>query len=188
MRIKDYIFATLLYYACYAVLSAFMMFAGSVAWWQTALLVAAAAAVSMLAIHIYLRRSNIQERPALFRYLGWMFAATALQLTAQAAIYAIEVRSIDAHVGMGQIISYTGAANFALFAALTPGAIGIREAFLLFTQSLHNIGSTVIIAANVIDRAAYIVFLGGLFLMVFGLHANKKFRLKQLTHEDAPGK
>lgn len=186
MRIKDYIFATLLYYACYAVISAFMMFAGSVAWWQTALLVIAASTASMAAIRIYLRRSKIKERPALFKYLGWMFGATVLQLAAQATIYAIEVRSIDAHIGFGQIISYTGAANFALFAALTPGAIGIREAFLLFTQNIHNIGGSVIIAANVIDRAVYITFLGILFVLVFGLHANKKFKLRQLTHEDEP--
>lgn len=183
MRVKDYIFATLLYYACYAIISAGFMVAGARPWWQTLALMAAAGLVSWTAIKIYLKRSNIEEKPALFRYIGWIFAATAAQLVIQVVIYAVEVQAIDSSTSWGQIISYTGAANFALFAALTPGAIGIREAFLVFTQNLHHIDSTVIVAANVIDRTAYLVFLGIMALVIFGLHADKKLRLKQMTKE-----
>lgn len=184
MRIKDYIFATLLYYACYAIISACFMFIGTRTWWQTMLLMAAAAVTSWLAIKLYMHRSKITQKPALFTYTGWIFAATLAQLVIQTIIYAVELRALDSAVSWGQIISYTGSANFALFAALTPGAIGIREALLVFTQSLHHIDSTLIVAANVIDRSAYIAFLGILAVGVFGLHADKKFRLKQMTHDN----
>jgi uncharacterized membrane protein YbhN (UPF0104 family) len=185
LRIKDYIFATLMYYACYAVISAFMMFVGSRPWWQTCSLVVLAASASALVLRWYSKKSHIAERPAFLKYGGWMLGVTGIQLTTQAIIYAIEIHAVSNHVSLGQIISYTGAANFALFAALTPGAIGIREAFLIFTQNLHHISSSVIVAANVIDRAAYIVFLGILFVFVFGMHAGKKFKFRQST-QDTP--
>lgn len=183
LRIKDYIFATLLYYACYAVISAYMMFAGSRPWWQTLSLVIAAGGGSAVVLRWYAKRSDIKNQPAFIRYIGWMFAATAVQLGMQAIIYAIEIHAVSQHVSVGQIVSYTGAANFALFAALTPGAIGIREAFLIFTQNLHHISNSVIVAANVIDRASYIVFLGLLFVLVLSLHAGKKLKLTQLQKE-----
>jgi len=181
LRIKDYIFATLLYYACYAVISALMMFVGSRPWWQTAGLVVLAGGGSAIVLRWYAKKSHIVEGSNLLRLGGWMFAATALQLVMQAIIYGIEIHAVSNNISVGQVISYTGAANFALFAALTPGAIGIREAFLIFTQNLHHISSAIIVAANVIDRAAYIVFLGILFIFVFVLHAGKKFRFKQMT-------
>ena len=181
LRIKDYIFATLIYYACYAVISALMMFVGSRPWWQTILLVLLAGGGSAVILQWYAKKSQIAEKPAFIKYTGWMFIATAVQLIAQAVIYGIEIHAVSNNVSLGQIISYTGAANFALFAALTPGAIGIREAFLIFTQNLHHISNSVIVAANVIDRAAYIVLLGILFVLVFGLHAGKKFKFSQLT-------
>ena len=181
LRIKDYIFATLIYYACYAVISALMMFVGSRPWWQTILLVLLAGGGSAVILQWYAKKSQIAQKPAFIKYTGWMFIATAVQLIAQAVIYGIEIHAVSNNVSLGQIISYTGAANFALFAALTPGAIGIREAFLIFTQNLHHISNSVIVAANVIDRAAYIVFLGILFVLVFGLHAGKKFKFSQLT-------
>ena len=188
LRIKDYIFATLLYYACYAIISAYMMFAGSRPWWQTLGLVLMAGGGSAFILRWYAKRSDIKNRPAFTRYIGWIFAATTVQLAAQAVIYAIEIHAVSNHISVGQIISYTGAANFALFAALTPGAIGIREAFLIFTQNLHHISNSVIVAANVIDRAAYIVFLGVLFVLVLSLHAGKKLKLRQLAREDATEK
>lgn len=184
MRIKDYIFATLLYYACYAVISACLMLGGVRPWWQTALFVVAAGGASLLVIQWYMRRSKLAEsRSAILKFGGWMFVATAVQLLIQVVIYSMELHATGSHASTGQMISYTGAANFALFAALTPGAIGIREAFLVFTNNLHHIGNNTIVAANIIDRAAYIVFLGVLFVIVFGLHANRRLKLRQLQQE-----
>ncbi|MGF7228404.1 MAG: lysylphosphatidylglycerol synthase domain-containing protein [Candidatus Saccharibacteria bacterium] len=185
LGIKQYIFATLLYYACYAVISACMMFIGSRSWWQTTLFVLAVGGGSALILGWYARKSKLHERSAIMRFGGWMFLATLGQLLAQVAIYFVEIHAITSHVSFGQIVTYTGAANFALFAALTPGAIGIREAFLVFTHNLHHISNNVIVTANVIDRAAYLVFLGLLFVVVLSLHAGKKFKLRQMAAEEA---
>lgn len=184
LRIKDYIFATLLYYGFYAILSAFLLFAGSRRWWQTALLVVGAAGVSYAIIRLYAKRSKITGRPGInIINLGWLLAATTLQVLMQTIIFYIELKDVTAGVTIAQALTYTGAANFALFVSLTPGAIGIREAFLVFSQNLHHLSHTTIVAANVIDRAVYLVFLGLLFVLVLSLHAKDKLRIKQLTAE-----
>jgi uncharacterized membrane protein YbhN (UPF0104 family) len=61
---------------------------------------------------------------------------------------------------------------------MTPGAIGFREAFLAFTQRLHGIDTTNIVSASLIDRAVYVAFLGLLFVLILGLHADRRFRVK----------
>jgi uncharacterized membrane protein YbhN (UPF0104 family) len=113
-----------------------------------------------------------------------MAGATALQLAALVGVYYVELSSAAPGVSFGQVLTYTGAANFALFAAITPGAIGIREAFLVFSHNLHHISNTVIVAANIIDRAAYLIVLGIMFIMVLTLHAKDKLRVRQITAEE----
>lgn len=187
LPLKKYIFATLLYYGFYAVISAFFLFVGSQAWWKTVLLMALAGAGSLFIIRLYAKRSKISDQPGInLVNLGWLFAATALQLIVQAIIFYIELRDIDGTITVAQALTYTGAANFALFVSLTPGAIGFREAFLVFSQGLHHINNTVIVAANVVDRAVYLVFLGVLFIGVISLHAKDKLRIKQYTSEVEP--
>lgn len=184
VRIKDYLFTTLIYYGFYAIISAFLLFVGSRPWWQTAGLVIAAGASSFAFIKWYAKRSNIQNTTGFTPInFGLMFAATALQIVAIFFIYFVELSSANGGVGVGQVLTYTGAANFALFVALTPGAIGIREGFLFFSQNLHHIGNTVIVAANVIDRAAYLLFLGLLFVLVLSLHAKDKLKWRQIQQE-----
>jgi uncharacterized membrane protein YbhN (UPF0104 family) len=181
MRVKDYVFATLLYYGFYAIISACFLLIGSRPWWQTVLVMAAAAGVSAIVIRWYARRSDIQgSRGMNIRNLGWLFVATAAQLVLQYLIYYVELRSMQPVTPL-QVLSYTGAANFALFVSITPGAIGIREAFLVFSQHLHHMGNSVIVAANLIDRAAYLVFLGLLFLLTLGWHAKERLQLKRIT-------
>ena len=183
LPIKSYVYATLLYYVFYAVLSALLMFMGSRPWWQTLLLTLAVGIGSLAGIRWYTKHSQLTQEATGLRLvnLGLLFAATALQIICQAVIFYLELRSVQPGVSVSQVLAYTGAANFALFAALTPGAIGIREAFLVFTQQLHHLNGSVIIAANIIDRAVYIAFLGLLFVMVIGLHAKEKLQVKQIT-------
>lgn len=178
VKIKQYVFATLLYYGCYAVISAFFICVGSRPWWQTLAVVLLAGIVSYVAITYYSRKyaNNAQNLPIA---LGVLFVATLLQLMLQAIIYGIELRSIDPSIGINQIITYTGVANTALFVSITPGAIGIRESFLVFTQSLHGIAQSTVLAASVIDRALYIVFLGALFVITLALHAKRKLHINQ---------
>lgn len=80
----------------------------------------------------------------------------------------------------GEVLTYTGAANFALFVAITPGAIGFREAFLLFSQDLHGIARDSIVAANVLDRAAYIIFLGVIFILTLSMHTAKRLQAHKI--------
>ena len=80
-------------------------------------------------------------------------------------IYYIELLQVAPATTAYQAMVYTAAANFALFVALTPGAIGFRESFILLSQQLHGIETSAIIGANVIDRAFYVIFL----LILFGL-------------------
>ena len=181
VRIKDFLFVTLIYYGFYAMLSAFLLFVGSRPWWQTALLVLFVGSGSYVFIKWYEKRSSVNEGPGFTpKNLIYLFLATVLQMAAQVAIYWTELHSVSPGISMSQVLTYTGAANFALFVALTPGAIGIRESFLFFTGQLHHISNSIIIAANVVDRAIYLVFLGILFLFVLGLHAKDKLKLSQL--------
>jgi len=178
VRVKDFMFTTLLYLAMYAVLSACLLVGGSQPWPQALLLVIAVGAVSFLVVRRFARRSDIAEdKPAITPFnVGLIAGATVLQGVTQIAIYFIELHSVNHGVSLRQAITYTGAANFALFVALTPGAIGIRESFLLFTRHLHHISSANIVSANIIDRGVFIL-LGVLFVLVLSLHAKDKLKL-----------
>src|SRR6185312_11421412 len=102
--------------------------------------------------------------------------ATLIQISFVAVIYYSELRSVAPGTTFGQAVIYTGAANLALYVSLTPGAIGFRESFLLFSRHLHHISSTTIVAASILDRAVYVVFLLGLAVFVFGTHVNRRLK------------
>ncbi|HEU4913935.1 MAG TPA: lysylphosphatidylglycerol synthase domain-containing protein [Candidatus Saccharimonadales bacterium] len=184
--VKRYMFTTLLYYAFYAVFSAFLLFVGSRPWWQTVLLMLAAAGCSYAILKWYARRSSLKDQPGINPVtLIWLAGAVALQMAALVGVYYVELRSASPGVSFGQVLTYTGAANFALFVSITPGAIGIREAFLVFSQNLHHISNTAIVAANIIDRAAYLIVLGLMFIMVIALHAKDKLHVRQVTSDQS---
>mgnify|MGYP001495178980 CR=1 FL=1 len=176
---KKYLFVTLIFYAFYAVLSALMAFVGTRPWWQTALLMIGVGAASGLVLRLYKKRSRQAAGGGMFTpaNLGIILGATVLQLAALTTIYFVELNNVGANVSFGQVLAYTGVSNFALFVALTPGAIGIREAFLVFSQNLHGIDSSTIVAANVIDRSVYLVFLGIIFLIVLATHTKQKLKI-----------
>lgn len=175
--IKHYVFATLLYYGFYAVASAFLLCVGSRPWWQTGALVIAVGLFSIFVIRRYGRRSSENKTAIAPLLLGYMALAVALQIIAQVGMYYVELRHVSPGVTFEQILTYTGAANFALFVSITPGAIGIREAFLVFSQNLHHIGNGAIVAANIIDRAMYLVVLGLMFIGVLAMHAKKRLHI-----------
>lgn len=180
LRVRDYVFVTLLYYTCYALVSAFMLLASSRPWWQTALALVLVGSISYLVVHLYGRQTKAGEDS--FNLTAStilnLLLATLLQAIIQVAIYAVELHSVNPHITIWQAITYTGAANFALFVALTPGAIGIRESFLLFSQHLHHISSANIVAASIIDRSVFILFLAILFLITIAFHAKDKLHIK----------
>jgi len=110
---------------------------------------------------------------------GWylLAAATAFQIVVVTSIYYIELKSVAPNTSLHQIIIYSGAANLALFVSLTPGAIGFRESFLVFTQHLHHISNATIVTTNILDRAMYIVLLAILAIGIFVTHTKSALSL-----------
>ncbi len=181
LTVRQFMFTMFIYLGFYAMASGLLMVVGSRPWWQTVLLMTAIGGASLAWIWRYKRRAKLEAtRGFNLINIGWIFGATALQVLTVAVIYGIELQRVGAHASIGQIMSYTGVANFSLFVALTPGAIGVREAFLVFSQNLHHISSSTIVAASVIDRAVYLLFLGLLFIVVVTMHAKNKLGVQQL--------
>lgn len=178
--VRRYVLATLVAYAVFAMLSAFCLLVGTRPWWQTLLAVLGAAGCSLLVIRYFSKRGDHAKHLILTKWLlGGVLAFTALQICFITLRFYIALTASGADVSFGQALSYTGAANFALFVSLTPDGIGIREAFLYAAQGIHGVATSDIIAASLIDRAAYVLFLGLLFLLALGLHA--KGRIEQFT-------
>ena len=181
LSLKRYALTGLIYYGFFAVVSVGMAFAGSRPWWQTTLVMFVTMAVSIWFIRRYRNKLGNATKVNM-RLAGLIGLMTAAQIIMQVFIFAIELRSISGGISWGQVISYTGVANLALFASITPGGIGIREAFLLFSEQLHHIGSATVVAASVVDRGVYLLFLGVLFVLVITMHAKDKL---QVTKGDA---
>ncbi len=192
VRLRDYMVATLIYYAFYASFSALFLVGGSRPWWQAVLAVLGAAGFSVIVIRWFTQRgrSKAAEHLPQFRLrtvpLIGLAAATFLQIVFITAYFYVELRAVNPHIGVGQAISYTGAANFSLFVSITPDAVGFREAFLVFSQQLHHISVANILAANIIDRGAYVIYLLLLFVFVLAIHAKDRLRVpvrKQTAEE-----
>ena len=161
LKVKNYIAATALYYVIYAVLSVFMLLSPSRPWWQVLIAISLTLAVGYYLSKSYIKKAHIQKSALDFslRTLIILTLATIFQLIIQTVIYGLELHSVLPTVHLSQIITYSGAANLALFVSVTPGGIGVREAFLLFSEKLNHLSSSNIILASLIDRSIYIVFL-----------------------------
>jgi uncharacterized membrane protein YbhN (UPF0104 family) len=172
--LKKYGTATLMYYLFYAFFSGLFLLSSTLGWY---LLLLGALVVLIGAASYKWSLGPLQKLRAL-NLKAWYYlaVATLLQVSIQAIIYYAELRSITPGVHVGQVIVYTGAANFALFVSITPGAIGFRESFLLFSQHLHHISSSAIVLATTLDRAAYIMVLVVMAVVIFGTHAQKKLK------------
>lgn len=180
LLVRKYIFVTLLYYGCYAIISALLMLAGSSApWFLTVLAALLVGGISFGVVSLYMRRRKIGTDGLSLNItnMSYLMLATLLQALIQISIYFIELHSVNAHVTLKQTMAYTGVANFALFVGLTPGAIGIRESFLVFSERLHHISSANIISANIIDRSVYLLFLGILCVVIASLHIKRKLSI-----------
>jgi uncharacterized membrane protein YbhN (UPF0104 family) len=172
LSLKKYGFATLLYYLFYGLFSILLLGAYLIGWWAVPVCIVLVA-VAPLAGRIP-RFSTLDINKA--RNLA---AASLSQVLIMTVIYFVEIRTFAPTVSYIQGLIYTGAANLALFVSLTPGAIGFRETFLVFSQSLHHVSNQVIAAASIVDRAVYIVLLLICAAIVFGLHAQDSLRVKK---------
>ena len=172
ISLKNYTAATLAYYGFYALFSGLFLLSGLLGWWLVS--------VSLLCAVIFvgLRNVKIDVVQRFWRLnlhgLYAMAAATFIQIAIITSLFYIELRAVDPHVTLSQTIVYTGAANFALFVSITPGAIGFRESFLVLSQHLHHISNSTIVAANLLDRSVYISMLLLLVVIIFGTHAHSR--------------
>lgn len=173
VKLRHYTAASLLYYAFYGLFSGIFLLSGALGWWLVPVLLTASAAVLVLQ-----QRTAWLHRFSLLDLRRWhlLAAATFVQIALLAVIYYVELQAVAPGTTISQAIVYTGAANFALFVSITPGAIGFRESFLLLTQQLHGIDPATIIAANTLDRAIYIILLAILAMIIGLTHANRRFR------------
>lgn len=181
IALKKYGLISLYYYAIYAVLSAVFLLFGSPIYRLP--LLAAMLLIGGASI-IYIRAFGNKDKQTMSfhvapRLLILLAVAVLVQLVIISAIYFTELRAVGAEPSLAQTLSYSGAANFSLFVAFTPGAIGIREAFLVFSQSIHQIPSNTIVSANLVDRAVYLTFLLAVFLWLTFTHAKKRLALNQ---------
>lgn len=179
VRIRDYTLATLIGLGLFALYNALFLLVGTRPWWQTMFAVGGVGGFSYGVIHFFISRDK-EPDDSHFRITGKLLAGIMAGTFVQAALmviwYYIELHAVNPGIEFSQAISYTGAANFSLYVSITPAATGIREAFLVFSQGLHHVSTGDIAAANLIDRASYLIFLGLLFLVVLSTHAGSKLR------------
>ncbi|HEX4662337.1 MAG TPA: lysylphosphatidylglycerol synthase domain-containing protein [Candidatus Saccharimonadales bacterium] len=180
VSLKKYTMASLIYYGFFALFSGVMLCAATKFWWISLLLLAVALIVVAALARLYTHRFGLNAKAIILLAL-----ATLAQVLVMVAIYFVELHSVNSHITLAQAVSYTGTANLSLFVSVTPGAIGIREAFLLFTTSLHHIPNATIIAVSVLDRAVYVVFLICIFGLSLTLHFKDKLGVKATDQESA---
>ena len=99
---------------------------------------------------------------------------TALQILIVAVIYYFELAALGYHANLSSILIYAGSANLALFVSFTPAAIGIRESFIYFSQSMHDIPTEYIFNTSLLDRSVYLMFLIILLAFSSSLHLKAK--------------
>lgn len=174
IKIAHYTAATILFYLFFAIISGIFLLSGLLGWWMIPAVIA-----GLICLYIVWSKTNLADKVRVLdlREAWLLLFATFLQIALVTVIYWVELRHIDTSITISQAIIYTGAANFALFVSLTPGAIGFREAFLVFSQGLHHIDTSTIVAASLIDRAVYLVILGILAVGIFGTHAQAKLQI-----------
>ena len=176
VNIKNYALVTLYYFGFYAVWSGLLLVLGSPKFRVplAILLVGGSVAVALV---IKKQSKNLNYNARTTEFVGALGASVAAQVVLTALAYFIELSASGAHVTPLQAVSYTGAANFALFVAIAPGAIGIREAFLVFSQKLHQISVSHIVSASILDRAVYVLFLLIALLIVWATHTKDNLQL-----------
>ena len=172
---RNFLLITVIYFLIYSVISIIFIMIGlrSI---RLDLLIVVCLLIGILVFRKYLMKFLAERSEILLKNIPYLVLATLLQVVVQSIIYFVELKTIarSSHLDILSILSYTGVANLAIFVSLTPGAIGIREAFLLITKNLIHISSSSIILANLVDRAINILFLGmlGIFILIF--HINKR--------------
>ncbi|MEP7205129.1 MAG: hypothetical protein ABI716_02970 [Candidatus Saccharibacteria bacterium] len=175
LRIRDYAFITMFYYFAFAAINGSLLFINTL---PILTLLGLVASVGLTAVGV--RRFKLG---GLSRFVVVIFLATVVQILLMTTIFFIELHAIHPTTDYSflQTFVYSASANLSLFVSITPGAIGIREAFIVFAQSLHHIPLGSIISAGVLDRTVYVLLLILLFIASSGLHLKDMFTQKKTT-------
>lgn len=107
---------------------------------------------------IFVRIVNISEYLRGHLLLSFLIASL-VQLAGSLLANYVELSSIGANVTLSGLLVYTGISQFAIVVAVTPGAIGVREAILLVAQQQMSLVTSDIVVAATIDRAIYCITL-----------------------------
>ncbi len=179
LKYLNYTLSTIFYYLIYGLLSVIFILVGSQPIYLSLPVILIFILIAVLAIRIYLKKKKQVRLELSIKSIAFLTLATFCQVVLQSVIYFIEIHSITSGIHFNQVITYTGVANLALFAALTPGAIGIREGLLILTEKLNHVTSNTIVLANVIDRSVYIIFLLILGILIAGLKIKQKLGVSE---------
>lgn len=173
--VKRYVVVSLYYYGFYAFFSGIFLLFGSSRWRLPLFLLLI---IGSAGTFWYIKRqtNKVRELTLQPELLIKLAGTTFLQLVLTTALYGAELLALGKSFHLSQLISYSGASNFSLFAAITPGAIGVREAFLVFSESLHHLSRETIISANILDRGVYVVFLCLMFVVLLATHTRVKLK------------
>ena len=184
INFRNFILISLFYYLMLSWYSAIILFMGDKRWLLVAIIIFGGILLFVLAVLLSPRFARLHEliykNP---KQLVNISVMTLVQILILTLIYYFELRTMNHRTSFGQAMSYTGAANFSLFVSLTPGAIGFREAFVLFTRRISHLSSSTIIAASVLDRAVYFIYLGLLFILAITVHLGDRFRVSQADQQ-----
>ena len=188
LRIRLYIFVTLIYYLMYAAINSVLTFSTSSLWWLLIPLIILLGLLSLFGGRAYIKKFKIKNTELKLNSINLfnLFIVTLLQVIIIIAINFVELHSVSTAISIKQTIVYSGIANLSIFVALTPGAIGIREGFLIFGQKLHHISVSNIISANIIDRAVFLVVLAILLIYIVLTHAKSKLNISNDQVESIP--
>lgn len=170
LKFRVYLTATLYYFFAFGVLNASLLFLTTVPWLSALGILTGAVLVAVATA-----RLGFADRWA---WVVALAAVTAIQVLLMTVVYYVELNAVTRGPGYGfdQALVYAGSANLSLFVSITPGAIGIREAFLVFAQGLHGVDLDDIVAAGIVDRAFYALFLAVLFGLSSLLNLGAMFR------------
>ena len=180
--IKKYGVTVLIFYLFFGIINAGVV---AIAWlwkstniWLMLLLllcgmIAVATLLRSKKVTSLLSRIRFSNRNILMIFLGALLLVAAVFIT-----YFAELSYVNSAIDYTQGIIYSSVANLSLFVSLTPGAIGFRESFLMFSQSLHGISTQDIISASIIDRAYNIFFLLIVFIAASGISNRHKLGLR----------
>ncbi len=178
LTLKKFLYISLIYYGFIALISMiFIVLSSFTLYYAVGLII-----LSILGIctgfFVLTKQIKKTDRPSLsFRTVFNLFLITLLQLLISSVIYFIELKIVNKGISYHQALCYCGVANLALFVSITPGAIGFRESFLLFTQKLHHISPANILSANLIDRSVYLLFLLILIVIASFMHIGNKLNV-----------